>query len=173
MGWTTYYRKPGQTDAEHLSAELLCEGDEMLASATVGLTFYAAVKRGEEVFAIVVLQQRTPKSAHNYGYKPMTESMLPGEARAPAKVLNALTPTEDAYSLDWRALCRENIEKKAAGSRVKPGDLIHFFVPMTFGNGETADTMRFVERSTFRLQSGTRVRVPSWKTSRGAWEILP
>ncbi len=74
---------------------------------------------GGEVFALVCLVRRNPKSTdgHAFGYKDMSESMGPWEDGCPAKILDLLTPTTSEYALDWRALPGEVREALAQDPR--------------------------------------------------------
>ena len=108
MGWTSYYRNDNETTAEHIQREVLGSRNEIVESATVGTTFYAAVrvKATGETFGLVVLQYVTTNG--EYSRKEITEDMGPGERSCPVRVLDALTPTDNEYALAWRAACRRN-----------------------------------------------------------------
>ena len=124
MGWTTYlatkYKKNGTVDRK---AELdqYWSGDmhEILKSAMVGSTYYAAVKNKDtgEVFAAVFLTSSGGKDHHNFGYKPMTESCGPTEAKCPTGILALLTETKNEFALRWREKCRRyHADKKSPTS---------------------------------------------------------
>jgi len=97
MGWLFYAREKGETNVAHFQ-EKMGEGYTILDGATVGGTFYAAVRdpRGL-VSAVVVLTRWRPNDPYNFGYKDMDESMGPGEARCPARILDLLSPTDELY----------------------------------------------------------------------------
>mgnify|MGYP003330744537 FL=1 len=107
MGWTSYYRNDNETDAEHIQREVLGSRNEIVESATVGTTFYAAVrvKATGETFGLVVLQER---ANGEYARKEITEDMGPAERSCPVRILDALPPTDNEYALAWRAACRRN-----------------------------------------------------------------
>ena len=72
---------------------------------------YAAVRRGDEVLAYVTLYAK-----HDGGvvYKRMTERSLPYAYTAPAKVMAALTPTDNECALEWRAKVAERLHATCA-----------------------------------------------------------
>jgi len=82
---------------------------EVLKSAMVGSTYYAAVKVKEtgKVFAAVFLTKVNSRETCNFGYKDMEESMGPNEAKCPLSILNLLTKTDNEIALEWRARCRK------------------------------------------------------------------
>lgn len=143
MGWTTYYRAPGQTDREHFTTELDTTRYEMLDCATVKRTFYAAVRVKEtgQVWAWVCLIQRTT-GQFNFGYKSMEESMGPNEAECPARILDLLTPTDSEYAKEWRAACRSQIARKAEARKatvtVTDGAVIKLAKALHFSGGHEA-----------------------------------
>jgi hypothetical protein len=153
MGWTTYHRPKGETDREHFQRELLARnGDEIVQCATVNNVFYAAVRTATtgEVWGLVVLMQRT--SGHeNFGCKPIDEFMGPIAYDAPAKVLDALTPTDNTYAREWRQQCRDNLAKRADARKRKQavtvGVVIQTAVPLSFGNGLDASRFECVGHS--------------------------
>jgi hypothetical protein len=89
MGWLYRY-EPVRNVKEHIDTEVFrCSTPghayEVLDSAVIGNTYYAAVKRitpdhAPYVFAAVILF-RNPKSG--FGYKDMDESMGPCEVACP------------------------------------------------------------------------------------------
>jgi hypothetical protein len=101
MGWTSYYRKPGESDRDHIRREVLGESGryQLLECATVANVFYAAVRTVSDgqVWALVVLQRRgrVRGEAHNYARKELEETMGPSESRCPARVLDLLSPLPD------------------------------------------------------------------------------
>lgn len=175
MGWTSYYRAPGESDRDHLTRELCGDYLEILDSVTVKGTFYAAVRYTQErgtyqvghTFGLVVLQRRTRRDSygHNYYRKEIDETMGPNEAECPVRILDLLTETDSQYAQEWRAACRGNAARKASLPKIKKGDVVQFAQPLAFTNGASADTFTFVERSTFRVRdTGSLVRIPSWKS---------
>lgn len=111
MGWITTHRAKGITNDEWFSREALGERYEVVVSSTIKGVYYAAVRTIDtgEVWAYVALTQRAPRSYHNFGWKSMEETMGPCEAHAPAKVLDALTETDNEHALEWRARCRKSL----------------------------------------------------------------
>lgn len=119
----------------------------VLVSALVRLrTYYAAVEHVRpstgvrEVWAAVCLVQHNPRDREGFifGYKDMEESMGPCEDRCPAAVLDALTATENAHALAWRARCRARLAERRrqnAKPTPRPGDTLVLQEPLLFRNG--------------------------------------
>jgi hypothetical protein len=145
MGWTFYHRPKGQTDRQHFEQEfsMFRNGTyEMVETASKNGVFYAAVRTlkeqsyspAGEVWGLVILMQRT-RGEHNFGYKDMTETMGPGYYEAPARILDALTPTDNEYALQWRAECRKHLTKRETIKReVRPGTVVELSKPVNFGD---------------------------------------
>jgi len=113
MGWTFYDRSKGESDRAHFERELLDGTDyEIVECATVDSVFYAAVRTitTGDVRAMVVLMDRTHDD-FNFGYRELDEDAGPVSADAPAAVLDALTPTDNEFALEWRRQCRNNLTK--------------------------------------------------------------
>jgi hypothetical protein len=146
MGWLFYHRPPGQSDRDHFAPKL---GDkrEIVACATVHNVFYAAVRDLEddyrkpgEVWAFIALLRRQ-RGEFNFGYKDMSETMGPVECNAPARVLDALTPTDNEYALEWREECRKNLAKAEERKKVRRGSIIE--LPRELGFGEAGEASLF------------------------------
>ena len=88
---------------------------EVLKSAMVGRTYYAAVRNNKgEVWAAVFLTCGKTKWDNTlWGYKDMDETMGPSECKCPASILALLTPTDSKWANEWRQKCRENITMAA------------------------------------------------------------
>lgn len=132
MGWTSYHAsfyKNGKIDRKAECDSIMnCDmvGDkgryEVLKSAMVGSTYYAAVKKTifktgakpekESVFGVVMLTSVNNKDYFNFSYKDMDESAGPGYYDCPKGILDMLTPTEYEWAKEWRERCYENIKKK-------------------------------------------------------------
>lgn len=136
--------------------------------------FYAAVRYNDghpsagEVFAFVVLYSIASRSYYNFTYKDLDETVGPGAVHAPRRVLDALTPTEHEYALEWRRQCWENLEISEAKPRVRHGDRIRFDEAFTFSSGlqtTTSTVFEVVERDVLRLpeRNGIRVKIPRWR----------
>lgn len=188
MGWTSYHRPVGETDRDHFSRELLRDSDhEIVECATVRRVFYAAVrtKSTGEVWALIVLIRRSPGGDFNFAYKDMSETMGPAEASAPAKVLDALSPTTNEYALEWRAKCRERLTRRAEVRRrvkdVVVGTMIRVNHPLRFHNELEASRFQCLDRTarSFRwlaiTQDGTKFtcRLGSDWADQLLWEIEP
>lgn len=106
MGWTGTYRAKGTTDKEFFEQEF--PSAEVVASGRNGSTVYLAARnRADEsgaVFGLVILTQVNRDPDYNFYYKDMDETMGPNEAKAPEKVLDALTPTTSEYAIDRKSV---------------------------------------------------------------------
>lgn len=139
MGWTSYHVEPMYKNGKRVidrkvecdntcnwtyrdeNGKLLSKG-EVLKSAMVGSTHYAAVRVTKyaadevpeftRVYAAVTLTYVDNEHWHNFGYKPMSESMGPYQCKCPKSILDLLSPTDNEYALAWRENCRRNIEEK-------------------------------------------------------------
>lgn len=124
----------------------------VLRSALISMkTYYAAVERlkaGEprQVCAIVCLVKYNPRDRRGeiFGYKDMDEFMGPGEARCPATILDLLTPTDDAYALEWRRRCRDAVARRAARPKLKHGTTVVFEEPIAFRDGRSFERLTVV-----------------------------
>lgn len=108
MGWTfyraAYYKPNGQVDRKAECDELF-EG-EIIKSAMVGTTYYAAVRNKQgEVWAAVVLTKTNNRDYDNFGCKDMDETMGPCYYDCPVSILKALTPTDNETANEWRETC--------------------------------------------------------------------
>lgn len=185
MGWTFYRRPKGESDRAHFERELLTNTDyEIVECASKNGVFYAAVRTAStgEVWALVVLMRRS-SGHYNFGYKDMEESMGPVVADAPAKVLDALTPTDNEYALEWRQRCRDNLAKKSAARErqraITDGVVIKLAAPVQFKNGLRASRFQCISRSGRTIQwqaitdNGIRFacRLGAQWAERFSWEI--
>ena len=135
MGWT-YQPKPANVKAYIKDKLLTWEGnthyvkclDVMIVQMK---TAYAAIEAGriengqkipDRVFGEVVLLDYRKNDYYDFGYKDMEETMGPVEARCPEKILDLLSPTENAYATAWRNRCREyHAERKLNKAKRKLG----------------------------------------------------
>lgn len=174
MGAVGYYRPKGESDRDHIQREVCGERLTILDCVTKGTTFYAAVrdKDTDEVFGLVVLQTRGRDGY--YTRKAMSEDEGPCYYDCPDRILDRLTPTENAYAVGWRDKCRAKNAARAARPTVKAGDRVRFADPLTFTNGMTFDTFTFVKGSTFEVTERAgypyRVRITRWRDRR--YEVL-
>ena len=141
MGWTSYHAthyKNGKIDRKAECDAYFMEGlnqgyYDVLKSAMVGGTYYAAVKplkkygdkdesgeraivdiptNEQRVFGVVFLTSTDSKDYFNFSYKNMDETVGPCCYDCPKGILDLLTPTDSEWANDWRAKCREQLEKK-------------------------------------------------------------
>jgi len=186
MGWVSYQRAKGETDRAHFTRELLRHSDyEIAQCASKNRVFYAAVRTIStgEVRALVVLM-RWRRGQFNFAYKDLDESMGPANAEAPAAVLDALTPTDNEYALEWRQRCRTNLAHGTANRTrlrgVTDDVIIRTTTLLQFENGLVARLFRCVHRAgrTIRWQAITddgdrfSCRLGSRWAERYSWEIV-
>jgi len=156
MGWSYTHRDKGTSNVEYFRADWERGGTyQLLDGATVGGTFYAAIRGQDgEVFAAVTLT-RWVRDVFNFGTKDMTEHMGPVEARCPDRILDLLTPTTDETANAWRAKCREHNARIAS---VKRGSVIEHA-----GSRYVAVDLR---RNLFRSEaSGLLLRWSWWRST--------
>lgn len=185
MGWLFYHRPKGESDRQHFQQKLSTD-DEIIECATKNFVFYAAVRTEStaEVWALVILIRRT-RGELNFGYKDMTETMGPAVADAPASVLDALTPTDNEYALEWRQRCRDNLAARTPAQKrlraVTQGVVIQLATSLQFRNGLSASRFECIERSGRTMlwhaitDDGARFAcrlVANW-AERYRWEIVP
>ena len=137
MGWTHCFdgkRKADGTVDRRYECDRLCtwcrkdkhgnviSSGDVLKSAMVGSTYYAAVKdkNGTVWGAIILTCGRTKWDGTAWGYKDMDETMGPCEDKCPASILALLTPTDNQTANEWRERCRKNIAKAAEIRRNGP-----------------------------------------------------
>lgn len=133
MGWTnfhaTHYSKNGKIDRKaecdcRINGETEKRKWTVLKSAMRGSTYYAAVEFTDketgksEVFAAIYLTKTTMRDHFNFWYKDMDESGGPCECDCPKGILDLLTETDSEYAIEWRARCREKLERKTPGKRL-------------------------------------------------------
>ena len=131
MGWT-FKEKPLNV-REDLDRSLTWANESgarrVLDSAIVNRTeYYAAVEwvrpdGTREVWCAVFLLKFHPRARDGltFGYKDMSEEMGPYAWRCPVRILDALTPTENAHANGWRAKCREYHARRAALPKLAEG----------------------------------------------------
>jgi hypothetical protein len=150
-----------------------------LATALVNRTeAYAAVETTQpdgtrDVWAAVFMLKYNPKDRDGYtfGYKDMDETCGPNIDNCPAKILDLLTPTTSEWANQWRARCRQRIERRQS-NKVISGDIIKFDHELGFGGYGSADTfkVRTQGRSVFfhaldseTLESRFACRITGWR----------
>lgn len=138
MGWTSYHRPAGQSNAEHFLAEF-SEGTIFHATSTERGAFFAAVESPDSpgvVWGLVVLIRRAPRSFLNITTKMMDENMGP-VVLCPRRVLDKLTSTDNEYALEWRERSRVRIERIEHLRKAGDGDLVQFGSPLSTPSGES------------------------------------
>lgn len=176
MGYVFLNKPEGQSYADFFAAELFGENWELVTYSTVSRVFYAAAreKKSGHIEAWVILTSADKRGGFNFGYKPIHESAGPFHFRAPAKVLDALTPLEQAYadSIDaergayafakeWRDTCRKYLARPS----ITAGTMIEIGSPLTFSDGVSASRFIYTgTRNYFTIpgQQG-KYSIPSWR----------
>lgn len=122
MGWTTTHKPANVSAKEYIERELLVwtsptHSYRVLDGGVKNFrTYYGAVEKVElksgkrDVFAVIILLSYS-KDYYNFGYKDMSEDMGPYQADCPERILNLLTPTDNANANAWRKQCRDRIEQ--------------------------------------------------------------
>lgn len=146
MGWTsyhaTYYDKHGNIDRKKEMESGFYGGYDVLKSAMVGTTYYAAIRNPSgDIFAVVALTSTNKKDWYNFSCKLMDETEGPYESRCPKSILDLLPPTDNEYANKWRQRCRDNIGKPTNVQRLNAlpvGTEIEFEI----ASGETKRYMK-------------------------------
>jgi hypothetical protein len=185
MGWTWTHREPGVSHLDWFRREFGGEHPERLVAMTsVGTVCYGAwADEDGTVHGLVVLTGRAPNDYYNFGYKDMTETMGPNEARCPESILKLLSPlpecdlTDERHSeerpncstcwaREWRAACETYHAKRKARPKVAHGSVVRLARPVKFTNGFEGDTFTVERRKTarggtktFLLANGVRYRL--------------
>ena len=186
MGWLYQYRKPRDMKEwfrEQYNVEKDHASQRILDSAIVNLREgYAAVEQinrqtGERkvTAAVIMFDFNRRTDGTEFGYKDMSEFSGPYQTNCPKRILDLLTPTDHEYAVQWRATCRERLERRAS-RKVSNGDHIRLGQPMHFTNGADYQIFRIEERGRLRAlhqngQPGPMVRLSKWRDR--DWEKVP
>lgn len=158
MGWTSFAKPTGKTPRQIIIDELTSQdGQERVLDIvnSGGVAYVAFQTRHSTVISIVVLNRTT--RAGEFFYKVVDEDMGPVESNCPQRILDKLSPTDNAYALEWRERCRTNLAKP----KLVPGMTIEFKEPLRFTDGHVADRFTIVERTTVRSVLNNRLyRIP-------------
>ena len=194
MGWTSYnatHYKNGKIDRKAECDAYFLEGlnaghFEVVKSAMVGSTYYAAIKalkRGgakdengkyvyvdipkeeQAVGAVVFLTSTNMKDYYNFSYKDMCESMGPCQCECPKGILDVLTPTDNKYANEWRAVCYKHHEEKkkykANGlSKLPVGSVIKVTMPFDTRMYRKGDVVTLTKGYAYGLKR------PAWFSAR-------
>jgi hypothetical protein len=162
MGWMYTYRPKGQSIKDFFSQRFNYTRENgryskvLECSATFRVAYMAYEigdpEEGKKIIALVCLLHHCPCDRnYNFGYKDMDESMGPVESECPEKILKLLTPTEGKYALEWREQCWNNLKRKKACPKLKPGMAIKTNAPFKFTDGSTVDSFRVRSLRPLRL----------------------
>ena len=211
MGWTSYHAthyKKGKIDRKAECDAYFMEGlnrgyYDILKSSMVGSVYYAAVKplkryskdnvgnevivdipeNKQEVFGVVFLTSTDSKDYFNFSYKDMDETVGPCYYDCPKGILDLLTPTDSVWANNWRAKCREQLEKKKNPNSLsklpkgtviqvtmpfntkffREGDIIQLYKDENFGSNRT---------SWFVVNRGIKFTVGLMKQLEGHYEVI-
>lgn len=191
MGWTsqraTHYKK-GKIDRKAECDAYFMEGlnrgyYDILKSSMVGSVYYAAVKplkkygdkdedgervivdiptNEQQVFGAVFLTSTDSKDYFNFSYKDMDETVGPCYYDCPKGILDLLTPTDSEWANNWRAKCREQLEKKNnpnSLSKLPVGTVIQVTMPF--------DTKYYKEGEVVKLRKDKK-----WGSNRTTWYVV-
>lgn len=175
MGWTGVYTE--RTPKEYWKEVFIPEYEhwdsktpnrmKIVAQNNYGSEFYAAVKDSVRnvVFGLVVLIH---SEDGEIVYKEMTDSCGPCYYHVSAKVLNALSDTDDEYSREWREKCREELQKKKTQrmqvSSLKQGDKVRFHKEYVVNNVPCREFM-LVDKKNGIFRAGLSLyRLHGWKS---------
>lgn len=154
MGWTWYvasHYKNGKVDRKaecdaYFMESLNAGHYRVEKSSMVGSVYYAAVtnlkkydaenktyidiiEEEQETFGVVFLTSTNMKDFYNFGYKDMTEDMMPYYFDCPKSILNLLSETDNKNALEWREMCWNKInnrENKPSLGKLPIGTVIEF-----------------------------------------------
>jgi len=130
MGWTGLNKPKGISIIDFIEEDVF-QGDskwEVIYKCSIKKSLFFAIKNKETlaVTASIVIYdfKSNTKDYYNLSYKIMCEGAMPYYFCNNAKFLKLLTPTENKYSLEWRAHCQEEINKKKEISKIKSNDIV-------------------------------------------------
>ena len=138
------------------------------------IAYQSVTPEKTEVIALVGLLRHSPTDPDGltFGYKDISEDMGPTASECPAKILKLLTKTTNQLSLEWRARCWENIEKKKKNPKVNPEDWIQFSSPITSRSGNPTMYSNGCEETTLlgdvtysASPDGAAWNIPTWVPS--------
>ena len=181
MGWTSYCAetkyKNGRryidrkAECDHIfNSDMVTWDDdhkkigryEVLKSAMVGSTYYAAIKQTKfatetepeltRVFGMVCLTSVDMKEYFNFSYKDMDETMGPYKYDCPKGILDLLDPIDSEYANEWRKQCYENHAKKknpSGFSKLPVGTIIKLAMPFDTTYFKTGQEVKLQKRTKF------------------------
>lgn len=176
MGWTYTSREKGIRTLDYFSDLFSGPQGQVIDCAATTTEAYLAWRdaRTGHITAIVCDTRWVPNDPmFNFGYKAVEETCGPVIAACPAKILDMLTPVDEAYpqggsgadaARAWRQACRDRLERRAE-VRVKTGDVVEFNSPLQFTDGTSYRRLIFEKGTVFRPadRPWLRVRVRGWR----------
>ncbi len=160
MGWTGGQLQGPFTARAAIEFEL---GAEFLArvidTVRYGTVIYAAVRSRDdkEIFGLVLLAERRGGILYT---KAVGEDEGPAEDRAPARILDLLTPPSNDHARQWRERCRAHL----AQPRPRKGQTVVFTKALTFTNDEAHSTFTYQGGSRFQTGNGCLCHIRCWQT---------
>jgi hypothetical protein len=171
MGWTSAILPKGLTRIEQAQRLEGLNPDCVVESGCVGNVLYTAerLKNGQVIGCVYLFERGRDGEV---ACKGMSEEMGPYQNNAPLRVLDALTPTDNATANNWREACRARAVAKAArpklhaGMRVKTSRELKF-TSFTLGAGTEGKIVRVGPERVVVDIGHYNVRIP-----RNAVEVL-
>lgn len=149
MGWD-YHHEVAPYDRRAICRSNIGNGYEVIKDAVVGTTYYAAVKSPHDgkVGAVIILTKIDRNGYCNFGMKFMDEEMGPYRNDCPRSVLDALSPTDNKYAIEWRQACRDKLsEKKDTTLKDAP---VGTKLKVTLKNGEERNVVKMAPGYQFK-----------------------
>ena len=160
MGWIFENTKlANESPAQRIARELTFETDTykstVLATATAGNVFYAAVRREIKpsdksfVFCAVVLFSNSHKEG--FGTKFMDETAGPCAVDCPERIMKLLSPVDQipnaSFAADWRRRVEAARQTRNDLRSLSPGQIRRLRHPVNFvGGPSNVDAFRLIER---------------------------
>ncbi len=163
MGWLFHndklrHQTPAHYITEHFTHESETAKNTVIAAATVKNTIYAAIRREikstGQIFTFCGVFLFKNNNRDGFGYKDMDETMGPGEADCPGRIMKLLSPIEDIPNPSYAASWRDNVaaakaKRKAVrdhAKKLKVGTVIRLgFEPHFKSIGNCGNTFKVVD----------------------------
>ena len=176
MGTTSLTRQRGQKGGHAAFFAGQFPSLEFVKTATVGFTFFAAVRHRADpnafVFALVVPFRWYRASFYNFSYKDMTEFEGPYYYNCPESILRELSRLDPAdkshaYAIDWRFKAQLAHSRKATRTLPAIGETVTVNKPVVLRGGETSNRLTRVDPKSLRYLSKVP-RLPVYRTESGS-----
>jgi hypothetical protein len=130
MGTWFYHKQPGESMRDFIVRnEFSSDAIKIVASAIYLREAYFAI-RVNQTGAVVGVVVTIEHSREGIGLKVMAEDVGPYYWNAPAKILDALTETDNQSAIRWRDSCRKVLQRKSTlkdlvGKTIKIGSELY------------------------------------------------